>query len=67
MRRLKQIVPVISVSILALRHQNAELDGDVASVLAPSASEPLDGLVSELEFLVEDIVVQKSVAGRASA
>jgi len=64
-RRMKQIVPVLSVSVLALRRQNAELDEDVASVLDRHASEPLDVLVDELEFLMEEIVAPRAERGRA--
>src|SRR5690606_39683316 len=41
-RRLRAILPVISVSIMALRHQNAELDSDIANVLSEHACHALD-------------------------
>jgi len=47
-RKLRLILPVISVSVLALHRQNAELDHDIASVLSNHACEPLD---SEIEHL----------------
>ena len=47
-RKLRLILPVISVSVLALHRQNAELDHDIASVLSQHACEPLD---SEIEHL----------------
>lgn len=59
-RRLKRIVPVISVSILALKAQNADLDGDVAEVLHHQASEPLDLEIEELEALLESLVALRS-------
>jgi hypothetical protein len=49
-RKLRVIVPVITVSIMALRRQNAELDYEIASVLSEFASQPLD---EELEHLSE--------------
>jgi hypothetical protein len=58
-QRLKQIIPVISVSILALRRQNAELDEDIASVLHDHASTPLDMEVEELESLLESLTIRR--------
>jgi hypothetical protein len=49
-RKLRQILPVITVSIMALHRQNAELDYEIASVLNDHASQPLD---EELEHLSE--------------
>jgi hypothetical protein len=57
--RLKQIIPIISVSILALRHQNAELDEDIASALHDHASTPLDMEVEELETLLDSLAIQR--------
>jgi hypothetical protein len=54
-RRLKQILPVISVSIMALRQQNAELDEDIACVLHQSAVDPLDHEIEDLEGLLESL------------
>jgi hypothetical protein len=59
-RRLKRIVPVISVSVLALRAQNADLDGDVAEVLHHQASQPLDLEIEELEALLESLVARRA-------
>jgi hypothetical protein len=47
-RKLRRILPVISVSIMALHRQNAELDYDIASVLSEPACGPLD---EEIELL----------------
>ena len=47
-RKLRLILPVIIVSIMALRRQNAELDYDIASVLSEHACERLD---DEIEYL----------------
>src|SRR5688572_12842978 len=60
-RRLKRIVPVISVSVLALKAQNADLDDDVAEVLHRQASEPLDLEIEELETLLECLALQRSL------
>jgi hypothetical protein len=59
-RRLKRIVPVISVSVLALKAQNADLDGDVAEVLHHQASEPLDVEIEELEALLESLATKRA-------
>lgn len=50
--RLRRILPVISVSVMALRHQNAELDHDIATVLSEHACEPLDTEIEHLEFIL---------------
>ena len=60
-RRLKRIVPVISVSVLALKAQNADLDGDVAEVLHHQASEPLDVEIEELEALLESLALHRAL------
>ena len=49
-RKLRVIIPVITVSIMALRRQNAELDYEIASVLSEFVCQPLD---EELEDLSE--------------
>lgn len=59
-RRLKRIVPVISVSVLALKAQNADLDGDVAEVLHHQASAPLDLEIEELETLLELLAANRA-------
>ena len=49
-QRLQHILPVISVAVLALRQQHAELDEDIALVLSRHACDPLDvSGVGELE------------------
>ena len=53
LQRLRLILPAISVSILALKAQNAELDVDIATVLHEHASSPLDLQIEELEALLE--------------
>lgn len=58
-RKLKQILPVISVSILALRRQNAELDEDIACVLHQHAVDPLDLEIEDLEQLLESLAATK--------
>ncbi len=49
--RLLLILPVISVSVMAL-YQNAELDHDIASVLSQRACEPLDCEIEHLESIL---------------
>ena len=51
-RKLRLILPVISVSIMALHRQNAELDYDVASVLSEHACGPLDEEIEHLALLL---------------
>lgn len=51
-QRLQHILPVISVAVLALRHQNAELDEDIALVLSRNACDPLDVEIGQLEALL---------------
>lgn len=59
-QRLKLIIPVLSVSVLALKAQNADLDEDIASVLHHQASAPLDREIEELEALLESIAAQRA-------
>ena len=66
-RGLNHIVSVLTVSILALRAQDAELDHDIATVIDQHASAPLDQLVDELEFFLESIAAQRAVQQRAAA
>src|SRR3954470_7997320 len=51
-RKLRRILPVISVSIMALHRQNAELDYDIASVLSEHACGPLDDEIEHLSSLL---------------
>jgi hypothetical protein len=51
-RRLRLILPVISVSVMALHRQNAELDTDIASVLSQHACAPLDWEIAHLESIL---------------
>ena len=51
-QRLRLILPVISVSVMALHRQNAELDHDIASVLSQHACEPLDCEIEHLESIL---------------
>jgi hypothetical protein len=46
---LKLILPVVSVSVLALKRQDAELDDDIAWVLHRHACDPLDLEIEKLE------------------
>jgi hypothetical protein len=51
-RRLRVILPVISVSVMALHRQNAELDHDIASVLSEHACVPLDEEIEHLQSIL---------------
>ena len=50
--RLRLILPVISVSVMALNRQDAESDTDIASVLNEHACEPLDREIERIESLL---------------
>ena len=52
LRRLRLILPIISVSVMALHRQNAELDHDIASVLSEHACRPLDDEIEHLSSLL---------------
>ena len=51
-RKLRLILPVIRVSIMALHRQNAELDHDIASILSEHACLPLDEEIEHLASLL---------------
>ena len=59
--RLRLILPVISVSVMALHRQNAELDYDIATVLDQYASEPLDLEIEHLESLLASHACRRRV------
>ena len=63
LQQLRLILPVISVTVLALRRQNAELDEDIASVLHQHASDPLDVEIDKLEALLESLAVARRAKG----
>jgi hypothetical protein len=50
--RLRLILPVISISVMALRRQHAEADTDIASVLSQHACVPLDTEIERIEGLL---------------
>ena len=50
--RLRLILPIISVSVMALNRRDAESDTDIASVLNEHACEPLDREIERIEFLL---------------
>jgi hypothetical protein len=52
LQRLRLILPVISVSVMALRRQDAESDTDIAYVLSQHACEPLDCEIERVESLL---------------
>ena len=51
-QRLRLILPVISVSVMALHRQDAESDTDIASVLHEHACERLDREIERIESLL---------------
>ena len=55
LHQLQLILPVISTAVMALHHQNAELDHDIARVLDFHASAPLDSEIENLETLLATI------------
>src|SRR5262245_32369608 len=57
--RLRLILPVITVSVVALHRQNAELDTDIASVLSQHACEPLDCEIAHLESILASRIWQR--------
>ena len=59
MRRLQLILPVISVSVMALHRQNAELDHDIATVLDQHACEPLDFEIEHLESILASLTCRR--------
>jgi len=59
-KRLKLIIPIISVSVLALKAQGADLDEDIASVLHHQASAPLDLEIEGLESLLESLAARRA-------
>jgi|GEM_PF-2532310 len=50
--RLRLILPVISVSVMALNRQDAESDTDIAFVLNEHACAPLDREIERVESLL---------------
>jgi hypothetical protein len=50
--RLRVILPVISVSVMALHRRDAESDTDIAFVLHEHACEPLDREIERIESLL---------------
>jgi hypothetical protein len=56
--RLRLILPVISTSLMALRHQNAELDADIAYVLSEHACVPLDDEIERIESILASLTWQ---------
>jgi hypothetical protein len=62
-QRLHCILPVISVAVLALRQQRAELDEDIALVLSCNACDPLDVEIDQPEALLSTMETQRTVRG----
>ena len=50
--RLRLILPVISVSVMALNRQDVDSDTDIAFVLHEHACEPLDREIERIESLL---------------
>ena len=59
LQRLRLILPVISVTVMALRRQNAELDEDIASVLHQHAGNPLDVEIDKIEALLGSLAAAR--------
>jgi hypothetical protein len=53
--RLGQVQSAATVSALALRKQNADCDGDVASVVRHSVIDPIQNEIEELESITEEL------------
>ena len=51
-QRLRLILPVISVSVMALHRQDDEADTDIAYVLSEHACEPLDSEIERIESIL---------------
>ena len=49
--QLRLILPIITVSVMALRRQDAESDTDIAHVLTQHACDPLDSDIERIESL----------------
>jgi hypothetical protein len=58
---LRLILPVISISVMALHRQNAELDHDIATVLSEHACVPLDDEIEHLSSLLATCVCRARV------
>jgi hypothetical protein len=52
LQQFREILPVISVSMMALRRQDAESDTDIVHVLSQHACEPLDCEIERVESLL---------------
>jgi len=59
LHQLRTILPVLSVSVMALHHQDAELDHDIASVLSAHACVPLDAEIEHLESILASLAWRK--------
>jgi hypothetical protein len=57
--RLRLILPVISVSVMALGRRDAESDTDIAFVLNQHACEPLDREIERIESLLASCLWQR--------
>jgi hypothetical protein len=66
LQRLRLILPVISVSVLALRRQGAELDEEIATVLLRHASDPLDVEIAKIEVLLDTLATVQREKGVAA-
>jgi hypothetical protein len=49
---LRALQSTLAVAIGALRHQNADIDADIANLLQRSVSNPLEGHVQKLEVML---------------
>jgi hypothetical protein len=58
-QRLRLILPVLSVAVLALKSQGADFDEDIASVLHRHAIDPLDVEVDKIDALLESLATAR--------
>lgn len=52
---LRGLQSTLAVAIGALRHQNADIDADIANLLQRSVSHPLEDQVQRLEWVLDHL------------
>src|SRR5262245_5960139 len=55
LQNLRSVLPIITVTVMALHRQDAELDKEIARVLDQHASEPLDAEIEAIEALLASV------------
>lgn len=61
-RRLQRLVPVITVTMLALRQQAAELDEEFAEVLSGNVIDPMTAELERLDTLLARFAAERLTA-----